>query len=387
MARNGGGVSILKRLMQQAPRDIAITIAYDVTANPGITPVEGEKSFFTLPRNFRFGIGKLIGRCTILGLDFIAARSLRKLIKKENPDVIHLVAHGVCFPATARAALKSGKKIVVSVHDTWSWTVSPFISSSLADRIFKSIINKAATVYVISKEMEEYLRETCGDKNYQVIHDGIVQQLPSANNETALKKLSLLYVGLLHHMQEKLFNLLVEAMGEITHQQFAIGICSNTTFMPMQVPANVTIVNHGWQTEEQMKVLSAGYQFGLLPLSFEPEDELFYRTSLMTKIPFYTGVLLPVICIGPASASSVKFVQRHQTGIVCTSGKHEDLVVLLEKISKEFPSMYQKYIYHLKESAATVFNIQTISKRFYENLPGNCIHPENAKEYFEEAQQ
>ena len=88
------------------------------------------------------------------------------------------MAHGVSFPLLASAAKRSGKKVVLSVHDLWHWTVNGYIPKRLADRVFKKALAGIDTVYTISEEMSEYLRGQYGDRNYLVVHDGVTAAAP-----------------------------------------------------------------------------------------------------------------------------------------------------------------------------------------------------------------
>jgi hypothetical protein len=375
MGRKGGGVSIIKRLIEFAPKYNYITsVGCDLNANKGIKLDAAEQRFFTLPRNFRFGIGRLIGSVTIFGLDIWAAASLKRLIRRENPDVIHIVAHGVCFPAIARAALKSGKNVILSVHDAWSWTVAAYISEPVADRLFKKLTRDIATVYAISGEMKEYLVELCGPKNYHVVHDGLATAPFITKKIFPAKSLSLFYAGIMHSMQLSLFAALLKILGSFQGWQFDIGICSNSDYMTPQMSDNITITNYGWVDENRLKDISSQYMYGVLPLSFDPKDELFYRTSLMTKIPFYMSVGLPIICLGPASASAIKLIDREQTGVVITA---EDTAVIknsIVRLLEQQETQYPLYLQHITQSATTTFNINLLAARFYTNLNSQRLY-------------
>jgi Glycosyltransferase Family 4 len=370
MERKGGGVSIIKRLVSSADHfNYRVKIAYDRAANKGY-PInaDGQTSFYSLPRNTGFGIGKLMAWATLFSLDIFCFFSLVKLIRKEKPELIHITAHGVCLPLMVRAARFTNKKIVISVHDLWFFSVNGYISEPIAERFFKRLIKYAGTVYVISPQMGDYLYRKYGEKNYQVVHDGIHNMPAIRNSQPFSGHLSFFYAGLLHAMQMVQFNKLVDVLGGFTNNTFTIGICSSVEYRPEQNHGNVKIVNYGWVSEDKIKELSKEYAYGLLPLSFDPADELFYRTSLMTKIPFYISVLLPVICIGPQSASAVQLILREKTGLVAISGKQEDISVMINELLELTPERYQQFVNHLKRSALTTFNIELIAKRFYGNL-------------------
>ncbi len=369
MQRKGGGVLIIKRLIEYAPaHNYTTLIAFDRSSYKEIRNNDfSEKSFFTLPRHFRFGFGRLTGIITICCLDFLAIISLVRLIKKYNPDIIHLTAHGVCFPITVLAARICKKKIVISVHDLWHFTVAGYIPKKFANIIFKRCIKRLDTVFVISSEMANYFSRKYGEKKYHVIHDGIANVQFKSYYPFVDKNISFLYVGILYPIQYSLLQTFLKAVSSINNKNFDIGICSNTNFIIKTNYANININNHGWLNEDELKHISKEYSYGLLPQSFDKKDELLYRTSLMTKIPFYIRMGLPIIGIGPSSSSSIGLIERDKIGIAITSDKEGVIKnAVRELISNK---QYSTYLINLRKSADTTFNISYIHERFYKNLP------------------
>ena len=169
-------------------------------------------------------------------------------------------------------------------------------------------------------------------------------------------------------MQVQQFNKLVTVLGSFTTRRFTIGVCSVSVYQPPQAFNNVSVINYGWLKEEEVRELGRKYQYGLLPLSFDRKDELFYKTSLMTKIPFYTSMLLPIICIGPGTASAVQLIRREATGLVAVAEDGSDLPALVEQAINMDTTGYNARINQLKKSAATTFSFDLIAERFYRGM-------------------
>lgn len=112
-------------------------------------------------------------------------------------------------------------------------------------------------------------------------------------------------------------------------------------------------------------VLSQDSHLGLLPLSFEPEDQLFYRTSFMTKIIFYTSVHLPILCFGPQSASAVRIIREEGLGLTFTENSEESVIENLRKMLSLTLADYQQFIANMAKAAKNRFDAFAIAHRFY----------------------
>lgn len=367
----GGGAYIIKRLFYAANNyGITPILAYD-TSDYGTQNQNDFQSFEfkTKNRKFRFGLGRLIGLLIILGFDFKAKKTLKKIIEVSNAAIVHLIAHGVSFPISAYAAISSKKPYVIAVHDLWHWTVSSYIPKYWSDRIFKKIILNAKDVYVISEGMGQYLVERFGIKKYIIVHDGIIDHQPKVRiNQIEKTDINILYIGVLHSMQVEIFNLFVQALLEIPNKQFKIHICSNFCYEPVLKNNNVDIINYGWVSEEKLKNIGQICDFGFLPLSFEKRDNLFYRTSLMTKIPTYIKLNIPIICIGPSNSSAFEVINNDGIGFTIDSSDLEQIKLKLSGCFSQPPKEQTKVIDNIHASACNRFNLNSIADRFFNSI-------------------
>jgi hypothetical protein len=374
LQQQGGGVTIIKRLMaysnamgyesfacfdqNEVPPDVRDKI------NPNEeTAIETSSRTTRNPRFSRFN--PLLKLLILLGIDQKAKSSFSKLLRRIEPDVIHITAHGLSFPLFFFLAKKWGKaKVVISVHDLWQFTIWDKYPRRLLDYLFKRCLRSAGHCYVISPEMGEYLKAKYGILSYTVVHDGYA----ATSNLILSEKLSnsFLYVGILTDSQRLLLDRIAFCMSSV-EGSFTIGVCSNTTYTCSNYK-NVHVENYGWVAQERLNEISLKYMYGILPLSFEPSRSLFYQTSLMTKIPFYFSAALPVYCIGEEDSSSVKLIQREKAGICCTNPSDQLLVESVTKITELSKDAYCKMVKHTQDSLATTFNINLIVERFYSSL-------------------
>ncbi|GIV32206.1 MAG: hypothetical protein KatS3mg030_508 [Saprospiraceae bacterium] len=181
MDAQGGGTYILRRMCGFAPEfGVEYQFVYDLNGEgPYPSSDYPSTAIRTRRRQYRFGLGRLVGLATILGWDASARQQIRRAIDAFEPDALHIVAHGVSFPLMAREALRTGLPVYLSVHDLWPETVRPYIPRRWAHGLFGRIARKAEKLFVVSDEMGEYLEEQYGLNNWAVVHDGS-DESPSA---------------------------------------------------------------------------------------------------------------------------------------------------------------------------------------------------------------
>jgi glycosyltransferase involved in cell wall biosynthesis len=367
----GGGAYIIKRLFHTANNyGITPILAYDAIDHGTQNQNDFQSfEFKTKNKKFRYGLGRLIGFLIILGFDFKAKKTLKKIIEVSNADMVHLIAHGVSFPISAYAAISAKKPYVIAVHDLWHLTVFGYIPKYWSDYIFKKIVLNAKHVYVISEGMGKYLVEEFGIKKYIVVHDGIIDHQPKVHiNQTEENDINILYVGMLHSMQVKILNLFIQALLEIPSKQFKIHICSNFCYEPGLKSNNVDIINYGWVSEEKLKDIGQICDFGFLPLSFEKRDNLFYRTSLMTKIPTYVKLNVPIICIGPSNSSAFEVINNDGIGFTIDTSDLEQIKLKLTDYFSQSPKEQTKVIDNIHTSACNRFDLNNIADRFFNSI-------------------
>lgn len=373
MDTQGGGTYILRRMCQYAADyGVVYQFAYDVNGE-GVYPSETypSVSFQSRRRQYRWGLGRLVGFLTLTGFDPYAERQLQRIIDDFNPDAIHLTAHGVSFPLMAKVAFRSGIPVYLSVHDAWQQTVRPYAPKGMANWRFGNIARRAKEVFVISDEMGRYLKEAFGLEHWLVVHDGVTQVPERSWPGGTSGIIRLLYVGIVHSRQMKTLHQMVRCLGHFPDRKFEVHFCTRTPYTPEFNPANVDIIFHGWLAEEQLVALSQNSHFGLLPLSFNAADALFYRTSFMTKVPFYTGVKLPMLCIGPSWTSAMRTVREDGLGLIIETNDDGAVEHGIRQMVEMTPERYQQYLHNMARAARTRFDVQAIAERFY-NAMGCC---------------
>ncbi len=371
----GGGATILKKLITHSIENkFSAEVCFDEREVPNEflskALEKGEVPIKTRNRNaFNQRFNFLIPILIVLGFDRFTTKKFTQYLNTINPNVIHITAHGLTFPLFFKLAKKWGKaKVVISVHDLWQTTLYTPVPEWLVKRTFTQCLRAADVCYVISEEMGEYLKLEYRLKQYLVIHDGYEENVNSNDTVTTTKKRNhLLYVGLMTDHQLQLTQELLTVMGSMD-AEFVLGICSTRELKPKKDYQNITIHNYGWVNEQKLKELSKTYAFGLLPTSFDDAMQLFYRTSLMTKVPFYFHASLPVFCIGDASYAAIRLIKKEKAGVCCTKNETAAFESSLHEILSMTDDKYLDLVSNCLRSVQTTFNSKSISRRFYASL-------------------
>ncbi len=371
LTQPGGGSSIIKKLLCYAKDyNVETIIACDEQELPKAyhqpSIQSGEYHFNRRFTNIRYGLGIILRMLLLFSIDFKGRKSLRTLFTRIHPDIIHITIHGIAAPLYVYAAKKWGKaKIYISIHDYWPILCYTRTPSWIINYVFKKILFSADGIFVISEEMGLFLKEKYAISHYEIIHDGFLNKQEDAIGYID-KPLDFLYVGLLHEMQLATLQHFVAALSKIENKQFVLGVCSNYT---LNIPSeNVAIKNYGWLNETEVKLIAKQYKYGILPVSFEEKDSLFYKTSLMTKIPFYISNALPIIYIGPKYTASYNLIIKEKLGWSIVENNLTYFTKELASLSNMSAMDYDYLINNHKLSLENTFNIERICKVFYSSM-------------------
>lgn len=372
LTAQGGGAVILDRLIRHKPEACEIVCAYEKnTFEYNGKSLHNHIGLKSIKRNFRYGIGRLICIGVFQFGDFLFTKHLRKVISDERPDVIHLTSHGLLFKDAIKIVSKINIPFFVSIHDDWHSTISSCISNKKAKNILRKYLIKSASNFVISEEMGEYLKSNLIIKDYEVIHDGITSADKTVKKYSSIisDELNILYVGMLFETQLKTINTFIDAIENINLvEKINVHVCSNSSLEVIKPHRKVSIINHGWVSEDYIMNLGKIMHGGILPISFSSKDALFYKTSFMTKIPFYVRLHLPIICISPSYSSSYKVIQKDGIGILIDK---LDSSLIQEQISRfinlilDNPNIFESRIL---ESIDNRFNFEKICSSFYQSI-------------------
>ena len=98
--------------------------------------------------------------------------------------------------------------------------------------------------------------------------------------------------------------------------------------------------------QENLLEVLAGYDFGLVPYSFDLSTERMMSLSFPSKLIDYLGASLPLLVVAPPSLFFVKQVESKNIGIAITSLTSPSLASALDQIVKTDFGTYQNWQEH-----------------------------------------
>ena len=142
------------------------------------------------------------------------------------------------------------------------------------------------------------------------------------------------------------WNLLVEAL-RLLNQKYGSGRFRllHIGRLPdgLQVTDDVAVT--GWVPEKEFVFHLSRLDAGFLNYSFAPAHAETGRTSFPLKTHSYIQAQIPMLALGPADSSSVRFVEEYQCGVVCAEADAGTLAARLERL------FFQKNVYTEAQAA------------------------------------
>lgn len=363
-----GGPRIISQLIKGKPDSVDTFTSYDKYSYSN-SEEESIHTHFSLPRHFRFGIGRIFAFVELFCLNPLTIFSLIRLLRQTKADIVHITAHGPLVPAYVLSCLIMNKKYFLSIHDLWHLTVRGYVPEIVAHKIFRSIAHRAEYIFVICDTMGEYIHQKYMINSYISITDSInIEDYQHKVITAKIDKISFLYIGNLYAKQYDSLQSLIRAISTNVNYNVSFGFCTEYPVYNNLDIENISIINYGWVDEKEIASIAALYKFGLMPLSFSKDDELFYRTSFMTKLITYACYQLPTICLGSEKSSPNEWIAKAGTGIAITSLDDQEFQQHVRKIISLSKTDYDKMRMANLREAETTFNSKMICDMFYQKI-------------------
>jgi hypothetical protein len=201
-----------------------------------------------------------------------------------------------------------------------------------------------------------------GDKPYELITDGVYEQEIDEPATTTGNPITIYFAGLLHMGYVPLFNILADALDELSKQGCSfklllratqhIGFLDNRSFQVEYEPFSTN------DAELKAELNSADILY--LPIKFSDRD--FYLYSLSTKMVGYLGAPGATLYHGPADSAACHLLQHADCAICCSSLDKDELITDVQKLITDRHNLSQK----AKILARDKFNLEQIQARFWQ---------------------
>lgn len=326
---NGGGSRILRRLYTNNENEV---LSVGLTSHKNNKPSGYIEEILIKAKPLHRKWMRSFVRTTVNWLRsnyfiIFTNKRISNIILQNNQQVIHLIDHGNHAPAV----IKDNKKVKpvplwVSFHDHFSAVGGSLENTGqlwkLADRRI-----------VISEEMGTKYQQLFGDKQFEIITDGVDDgEISEPRQIKTNGVISIYFAGLLHIDYLPLFRTLADALDELTQKgksfkfvlrgtqkvDFLLNRKFEVEFLPL------TLDNAVLKTElDAADILYLPIKFAL------PEFSLY---SLSTKMIGYLGGSGAILYHGPGDSAAYKLLSSNKAAVGCTSFNAPDMIAALNQL-------------------------------------------------------
>lgn len=315
---NGGAGRVLRRLYEGHEDDVTTLYvkANEVPTTKGLIKEVPVPIFPFHKRWMRWHLRTLSTFVREKMLKKYNAQRMIRAASNIDHDVVHVINHGP-FSAVLCDHSRSSKPLWVSFHDHFS-TISSYEDAKrlwlLADRRF-----------LISRELGLEYQKLFGDKNFELITDGV---LPSELSLPKLKEgspICIYFAGLLHIEYLPLFRVFADSLELLAKDGFKFKLILRGTQKASFLNARSFEVEYrqNFVTDEHIKAELDEADILYLPIKFDIAD--FYLYSLSTKMVGYLGASGSILYHGPEESAACRLLTTYQASENCTSYSAEEL--------------------------------------------------------------
>ncbi|HEY8780369.1 MAG TPA: hypothetical protein VIM16_02040 [Mucilaginibacter sp.] len=353
---NGGGSRILRRLYQGNESQVS-SIAFTVYPS---APVNGDIDEKIIPlRPLTRSWMRWILRDGVIWLRENVFKSrvnknIWKTAAKIPFDVLHVVDHGPFSTVLCNDSFLSGKSLWVSFHDHFLTTGGSFNNAN-------TLWNSADRRMVISNELGNEYNRLFGEKDFEIITDGVFINEISEPVTTNGPVITIYFAGLLHIDYLPLFNVLANSLDILAKEGLKIKlILRGTQFVNFLDKRGFEIEYRPFSTDDdELKQELDSATILYLPIKFKPAD--FYLYSLSTKMIGYLGAPGSILYHGPADAAVNNLLKKSMSAVGCYTLDTKDVLESLYEILNEDC----KVSFNAKKLAKSHFNFQKIKEGFW----------------------
>ncbi|MBD2753313.1 glycosyltransferase family protein [Spirosoma validum] len=270
-------------------------------------------------------------------------------------DIIHATDHGIYSAALCDYAKQNNKQLWVSFHDH-------FKTSGGSEESTKKLWHQASRRLLISNELgREYCR-LLGNKDFQIITDGLKETEIIAPKLKLNDPISIYFAGLLHIDYVPLFQVLFHALNELSTMGYRFNlILRGTQHITFPKKELFSIVYKPFTlNEEELKEEMHKADILYLPIKFS--DNYFYQYSLSTKMIGYLGAPGAILYHGPEDSAANFLLSTSDSAIGC---HNLDSQTLLKKILLLIDNNLS-IISNAKHIAINRFSMDKIKNLFWE---------------------
>lgn len=356
--RNGGGSRVLRRLYEGHESQITSLVVQEELVAPPKAGNIAEVFVAAQPTPKRWMRWYLRTWATWLRENTfrpLTVRQIRKQAAAIPYDAIHVVNHSAFSAALCDDTFCANKPLWVSFHDH-------FTTTSTSSEATGALWNRADRRLVISPELGEEYQRLFGTKDYDIITDGVSEEEISVPHDTIPSVATIYFAGLLHIEYLPLFEVLADALDQLSKQGFAFKLILRGTQKVkfLNNRAFETEYRTDFISDKEIKEELDSATILYLPIKFSIPN--FYLYSLSTKMISYLGGSGSILYHGPGDSAACKLLQKTESAVCCTSLDAQELAAAITKLLTEKTAAS----HNAKVLARNEFNLRNIQQRFWQ---------------------
>lgn len=357
--QNGGGSRWLRRLHAGKEECIAYISMVDLISE-SITTAENEivisrlhKWISEFRRSFVREIINSIISSKIFDEVFVSPK-LTRYLKNNHCDILQIIDHGYL---NLQKIFEDGQyqKLWGVFHDHYKTSGTPEEQTML-------LWNTAHRRLVISQELGEEYNRLFGEKEFEIITDGIDETYEEKKVESVEGNITIYFGGLLHIGYYELLRNFLEGISDWSEGKLDIRlILRGTHKLLFDVPHNITVEYRESFVDENIifnEIKESNILY--LPIKFKPEE--FGRYSMSTKMIGYLASNGAIFYHGPKDAAVANLLDKWKAAEICQSLEKDEIRVSLDSFWKK----RNTYSENATKLAQNQFNMDEIRKRYFE---------------------
>jgi len=247
---------------------------------------------------------------------------LRKILKENRVQAIHLIPHTYALVGVSRLARKMNIPLFLNVQDDIDYLVGGHPLRGEINAELGEAWRNAAGIFAISDALGKEYSRRFGEREYSVVTDGLksVAEAPHICPERSLR---LYFMGLFHQSYGENLRAALDGLKIVRerHPDWEISFTSRSESVACEVRADdVPVRIYKFAPSESVvdtDMLEADLLY--LPLPFQGRALSLSRYSMSTKMVSYLGSGWPIFYHGPTDAAAGQVLAEHGAATVCAT--------------------------------------------------------------------
>jgi glycosyltransferase involved in cell wall biosynthesis len=359
-----GGARIMRALLEDAPEPF---VSVCTSARPPAKAVMGEEEHLPIRPYFgaaeRTRLHRAADMATFLFRHRFEER-FEDLCRRRNVRLVHSIPHGLAYWHAFRVARRLEIPFVLNVHDDLPYNVECGPVRREAMKQLGTVWREANARFVISEAMGNEYDTRYGRRPWEVMTDGLPDELPERPRPSRNGRMSIYFMGALHISYHPNFRGLLEAVAAMRNDA-GVDASIISRGSPLVFPhQGVPVETLPFASERELERDFDRADILYLPLPFGEKFESFSRFSLSTKMVSYLGTGVPILYHGPGNAAAAQMLKKHDAAAMAV----DNLPATIRRAIEEAVARRDEIVGNALRLGREEFRLSRRRRRFWEVL-------------------